>query len=298
MTLLKDLYLSYNVNHVFEGILPDLDSFTDLEWLFATSDVYPVATSAAFVGVFPNITQMANFTGCKVVPSNLCRYADVDVSVYENVPEGCDAGQLPVCSEDFLAALATARAVDQYGAPLDYQEEVDFLVAQFEADYDEAEAARRDTLTQEEKDAEDAALAEKARRDTLTQEERDAEDAALAEAARRDSLTQEEKDAEDEATRRAALTQSQRDAEDCDGSEYCLAVLSCAGNEECVASVANLAVEECDGDTDCLAGLRLVCDGDEACVAALEIKEIPSSARSSFAAPGLLTVALLVLAVL
>jgi hypothetical protein len=160
---------------------------------------------------------MPNFSGCAVIPSNLCRYAGLDASVYRIKSSSgllsCDADQLPVCSVLLLELIAAARAIDQETSPGAYQ------IALAAAN---TEVMRRADLTEGARTQEDAILlAEAERLAGLTQDERDEEDRRDAltedqriEEIRRSLLTQEQRDKEDEALRREALTQEQRDEED------------------------------------------------------------------------------------
>jgi hypothetical protein len=118
MTGLGELYLSYDSRGSrFTGVLPNLDALPLHE--FYAYDIpgykYPL------IGVFPNITRMKDtFVSCGVIPSKLCRYADIPVSAYE-VEHGCNAGQLPICTEQDFANIAEAqrRAADPVLSAID-----------------------------------------------------------------------------------------------------------------------------------------------------------------------------------
>jgi hypothetical protein len=148
------------LGHEFTGVFPNLDSAVQLQEFYMTQRP---DYKYQLTGIFPNISAMANFEYCVVTPSSLCRRAEIPLEVYASVIYGCDAGQLPVCTEEQLVTIAAAqeRAADPVLSVLDEAE----LYASYAKDAaDEqavidAEIARVNALDEAERAADEAAQA-------------------------------------------------------------------------------------------------------------------------------------------
>jgi hypothetical protein len=189
MTKLREVWFSYGQSSLFSGVLPNFNSLNMKE--------FSIYSTNTLIGVFPDITNMSEFSWCQSKPSNLCRDPAVNVAVYEALGGECDAASLPICTDEDMTAIAAAQ----------------IEAADIQVKYNTArvEKKRFNALTPEEQAAEIAALSEAARFDALTSEEQAAE---VAEAARFDALTPEEQAAEvAETARFNALTPEEQAVE-------------------------------------------------------------------------------------
>jgi autonomous glycyl radical cofactor GrcA len=332
MTKLREVWFSYGQSSLFSGVLPNFNSLNMKE--------FSIYSTNTLIGVFPDITNMSEFSWCQSKPSNLCRDPAVNVAVYEALGGECDAASLPICTDEDMTAIAAAQieAADiqvkyntarvekkRFNAltPEEQAAEIAALseAARFDALTSEeqaaevAEAARFDALTPEEQAAE---VAETARFNALTPEEQAAEIAALSEAARFDALTSEEQAAEvAEAARFDALTPEEQAAEVAETARFNaltpeeqaaeIAALSEAArfdaltSEEQAAEVAEAArfdaltpEEQADEVAETARFNALTPEEQAVEIAALSLS---SAGLSSFAAPGILSVLLLALAI-
>jgi hypothetical protein len=113
LPLLKNLFV-YG-QPLAASIFPQMESNSNLEVLNVIGTFYFSQIPSydnPFIGVFPDISKMPNLKECRLHFSQLCRYAHVPVELY---PEGCKhAGELPICTEQFLELLEAARAIDPF----------------------------------------------------------------------------------------------------------------------------------------------------------------------------------------
>jgi hypothetical protein len=102
----------------YTGILPNLGALAELEVLYLTTGETYAEGKVPMFGIFPDLTKTPNFKECNVIPSNLCRRAEVEDSVYvfatnevTNELE-CDAIQLPLCTPEFVTLVEAVYAMD------------------------------------------------------------------------------------------------------------------------------------------------------------------------------------------
>jgi hypothetical protein len=101
MTKLWGIWFTASEVSLLSGVLPNLDSLTLLkEFSIMSSEL---------IGVFPDISNMPEFYWCQALPSKLCRSPDIDVSVYADLGDSCDAAALPVCTAQDLTDIAAAQ---------------------------------------------------------------------------------------------------------------------------------------------------------------------------------------------
>jgi hypothetical protein len=264
----------------YQGLFPDFSSnLTELLYLNLVTPVYPeTADKVSLVGVFPDVRVIKSKSiECNVIPSNLCRLAQVPlVNYFFPAPlkswrsqKTCNAGELPVCTDELLALATAAWAINETANPMDFQTAVDAAIAQATSDID-AESARVTALSPEKLEEETIAKAkalDDARYEALTSYQKKLEDCG------EDAVCLAEVEAEEVARLLAEAIAA------CDSDAYCIVKVECAkdsmclskaacvnDNEDSAAQTLCIGILDCDDSDDNVTCLKLVdCGDDQEC---------------------------------